>query len=488
MSSPPHPAVEAPGVDLTDQEIADVDLVLPAGYYDAIRGHLLADTSREYLCHALCGLARVGDRLRMLACVQVVPGPEDYAGQSLGGLRMRTEYDLAIRNECLRQSYSLVDFHSHPFAHNAAFFSGTDDADEYEKYAYFRRNLTESVYASVVMSPGAEVGRVFLPGPGGEPRLLPLRIVRLDVPLAPVGSSETDDEPRFDRQVRAFGRDGQRRLAALRVGVVGLGGLGSLLALGLTRLGVRRFTLIDSDRADETNLNRLAGMTATDARLRTVKVDLAARRMTEIDPAVEVEAVAGDVFDPAAWQTLRGCDLLVAATDTNATRMMLNALSFQYLIPLVSAGTYIRTENGAVAEGHGEICTVVPGQERPCLVCGQVIDKLEAYYDLAPDESRRAAAARGYIEAFDEPAPAVYHLNGVVAHQALLEIHNLACGFMPPAPHLLYFMKGRQFLSMTSDPLRCAVCAPNGWNFARGDRVDPVANLFPLGAEGGATA
>jgi hypothetical protein len=64
---------------------------------------------------------------------------------------------------------------------------------------------------------------------------------------------------RFDRNVRAFGIKGQRRLGDVTAGIVGVGGLGSLVAEQLARLGVTEFVLVDPDIVEESNLSRLVG-------------------------------------------------------------------------------------------------------------------------------------------------------------------------------------------------------------------------------------
>lgn len=79
---------------------------------------------------------------------------------------------------------------------------------------------------------------------------------------------------RFDRQIRVFGQAGQRALGKLVVGIVGLGGIGSLVFILLVRLGVLRMVAVDPDTVEETNLNRLAGSTIADAENRTPKVDM----------------------------------------------------------------------------------------------------------------------------------------------------------------------------------------------------------------------
>ena len=76
----------------------------------------------------------------------------------------------------------------------------------------------------------------------------------------------------FDRQVRAFGADGQLKLQRLRVAIVGLGGTGSLIAQQLVHLGVRDFILVDPDVIESTNLNRVANAFQDDIGQPKVKI------------------------------------------------------------------------------------------------------------------------------------------------------------------------------------------------------------------------
>ena len=76
----------------------------------------------------------------------------------------------------------------------------------------------------------------------------------------------------FDRQLRAFGAQGQVRLEGLRIGIVGAGGIGSLLTQQLVYLGVKNFTLIDDDTVGTTNLNRLVGANQWDVSTAKVAV------------------------------------------------------------------------------------------------------------------------------------------------------------------------------------------------------------------------
>ena len=64
---------------------------------------------------------------------------------------------------------------------------------------------------------------------------------------------------RYDRNIRFFGEDGQRKLQQTRVALIGVGGLGSPMAQHLALLGVGSVTLVDDEELDETNRNRFIG-------------------------------------------------------------------------------------------------------------------------------------------------------------------------------------------------------------------------------------
>jgi len=472
-----RPATEGNSVATSSKRfrcLARAELVLPCGMLAEIRDYLFRDTSKEYACYLICGHNVVGRSLRLLGCFLILPEPSEYISHSFASVRLRRELLAEVLKECSRLGLSLIDIHSHPFASNHVAFSGIDEADEKEKSKWFANHLPHCYYGSIVMGLESHLARIR--SADGQMIEAELQIRPLDVPLFGKRSSSTSPtsampSPVFDRHVRAFGADGQRRIASAHFGIVGVGGLGAGLAIGLARLGARRFTLIDPDNAEVHNLNRLAGMTAADAKLRPRKVDLVARQLLAIDPRIKCRLIAESVLQKSAWHSLLLTDLIVTATDNHASRMLLNALSQQYLLPQVSIGALIDTKDGRIEGGYGHVIVLLPGHRRPCLLCSRVVNPTEAYYEGAPDEHRREAAKRGYIANVDEPAPAVVHLNGVLINMALVEIHNLFCGFKEPARYLIYSMFEQEICVVDEGEDQCATCSPGGGCFGRGDLV-----------------
>ena len=110
----------------------------------------------------------------------------------------------------------------------------------------------------------------------------------IDPSLAP-SSNDIDVDRRFGGIVRLYGAAGYARLAAARVAVIGLGGVGSWAAEALARSGVGKLTLIDLDHVSESNINRQVH--SLDSTLGAAKVGAMRARIADIHPLCEVEVV-----------------------------------------------------------------------------------------------------------------------------------------------------------------------------------------------------
>ena len=95
---------------------------------------------------------------------------------------------------------------------------------------------------------------------------------------------------RFNRNILLFGEEGQTKICASGVAVVGVGGLGTHMVQQLALLGVGRLALIDHE-LDTTNLNRYVGVRYNDPVPGTLKVDIAHRMAQEINPAMTVKRI-----------------------------------------------------------------------------------------------------------------------------------------------------------------------------------------------------
>ncbi len=152
---------------------------------------------------------------------------------------------------------------------------------------------------------------------------------------------------RYNRQIVLpdIGIEGQQRLLQSHVLLIGLGGLGSPLAMYLATCGVGRLTLADPDRVELANLQRqiLYGTSS----LGRAKTEEAQRVVEELNPEICVETVAEYLKGDLLREQVQAADLVVDATDNFETRLAINRACVESATPLVS-GAVIRME-GQVA-------------------------------------------------------------------------------------------------------------------------------------------
>src|SRR5262245_6394024 len=216
------------------ENIDSVELIVPSGMWGQIHDYLFADLTKEYACYLLCGHSRRSRTQRLLGCYLVLPEPDEYVSHSLASVELRRSLLATILGECERLGLSLIDIHSHPFAGDQVGFSATDEADEQEKAAWFSKHLPASFFGSIVLGRSSYEARIRSAAGGVVSR--PLHIRRIDSPLEQRNAMLNGGSPlseAFDRHVRAFGQAGQQRLSGAHFGIIGLGGLGSGIAVGL---------------------------------------------------------------------------------------------------------------------------------------------------------------------------------------------------------------------------------------------------------------
>ena len=155
---------------------------------------------------------------------------------------------------------------------------------------------------------------------------------------APDSSIDLNDEQllRYSRHILLpeLGIDGQQKLLAAHVLVIGAGGLGSPVSLYLAASGVGRITLCDHDKVDLTNLQRQI-VHHTDS-IGTQKVESAQRTLARINPEVKVVALAERIQGSRLEEVVNQADIVVDATDNFATRHAINRACVQFHKPLVS--------------------------------------------------------------------------------------------------------------------------------------------------------
>lgn len=184
---------------------------------------------------------------------------------------------------------------------------------------------------------------------------------------------------RYSRQVLIpeIGQEGQRRLLASRVLLIGAGGLGSPAALYLAAAGVGTLGIVDDDVVDESNLQRQVLHTAD--RVGMPKTQSADMTLTALNPGVRVVRHDERLDATNVERLVAEYDVIVDGTDNFETRYLLNDTSVAYRKPVV---------HGSIYRWDGQVTTFVPF-DGPCYRC--------LYPTQPPEELAPACAVAGVL-------------------------------------------------------------------------------------------
>lgn len=234
-----------------------------------------------------------------------------------------------------------------------------------------------------------------------------------------------------------FGEEGQKKIGATRVAVVGAGGLGSHVVQQLALLGVRHLATIDSEELAERNRNRYVTARFDDPIPGTLKVDIAERLAKSIDPSIRVDKVPDSFVSNEAFAAIIAADYVFGCLDSEGGRLVLNELCAAYCRPYFDLASDVLP--GDPPEYGGRV-SVSLWEGEGCLVCRDLIDLEEAQLDLAGPGARRDRDALYGIKtsALGRSGPSVVSINGVVASLGVTEFMATVTGLRQPKKVLKY--------------------------------------------------
>lgn len=241
-------------------------------------------------------------------------------------------------------------------------------------------------------------------------------------------------EGRYHRQELLFGDEGQRRIAAETIGVIGLGGVGSHAVQQLAYLGTTRFVLVDDDVVTLTNLNRLIGATQADVDTGRPKVEVARRLVESIQPLATLRQVCDSAVSDDAFRLLKQADFIFVCVDDDAIRSVMNEFCQAYERPYVDVATDIdpssQTFGGRMLLADGRVC----------VSCRDLLDQT-AIRDALASDAQRKEELRIYglrLGALGSTGPSVVSLNGILASVAVTEYLMWSTGIRDPYLHIEY--------------------------------------------------
>ena len=443
------------------------DILVTSRDHDRIMTHLFPGDDDEHGAILRAGVVRSDSCLRLLVQdIQPAIFGTDYVAGQYGYRALTPTFIhreilrcrdsglayLAIHNHKSdrRVDFSRIDFESHERGYPALLDIGR--GVPVGALVYGRR----SIAADIWLPDGIRLSL-------GTYRVIGRSITRLY--SRPHKERESDSE--HDRQVRMFGAAGQQILRASKIAVIGLGGVGSLVAEYLARLGVGYLVLIDPDEIESTNLSRVVGATQVDVETAQLKTQIAVRHAREMAIHTKLQPVVGDVSHDSVARILRDCDFVFLAADSMRARLVVNALAHQYFIPTIQMGAKIRRGNsGSLEDAMCAVRHIRPGIG--CLWCNGLIDSTQLAVEAKSDKERKQQAY-----GVQEPNPSVITLNAVAAAHAvndfLFDFLTLRTSDTEEAYHHFHFHSDKaQRVVPRRDP-HCTECVQR---LGMGDAVD----------------
>ena len=385
--------------------------------------HLFPDDGCEAVALILCGRRADQERHRLLAR-RIVPIPYDACSLRLPTrVTWSTELLPSLLEEATQLGLAVIKVHGH---NELSHFSETDDESD--------KALFPSIYAwtnngphgsALLFADGRMIGRT-IDDCGRFASLSSINVVGDDLPFWPSPTYTNDNPvPEFGRRIaQTFGDGTYDLLRQLRVAVIGCSGTGSPVVEQLARNCVGTLVLVDPDRVEEKNLNRILNTTRADVRNRRFKVDVLARAISKMGLGTVVETFPTSLFDPVIVKAVANCDIVFGCMDSIDGRHLLNKLATFYMLPYFDLGVKIEADGiGGVDQVCGTVHYLKPGGSSLLSRHVYTMEQVRAAGIYRTDPAAyRSQLEQGYIRGVPEDRPAVIQLNSLVASIAVNEL------------------------------------------------------------------
>jgi hypothetical protein len=239
------------------------------------------------------------------------------------------------------------------------------------------------------------------------------------------------DLPEFTRRhSQAFGKGTTEKLRQLTVAVIGCSGTGSPLIEQLARLGVGKLILVDPDKVEEKNLNRILNAPMDDAIAGRFKVDVASDAVARMKLGTEVIPIPENIVNPRVVKLVAESDVVFGCMDGAEGRSLLNRLATFYCIPYFDVGVRLDADGrGGISQICGSVHYLQPGGSS--LLSRKVITPegiaAEGLKRTDPAAYKEQLKAK-YIKGVQEDRPAVVSVN---MHYASLAVNEFLARLHP---------------------------------------------------------
>ncbi len=335
--------------------------------------HLLRDGSQEDLCFAVWHPS-AGKR-RVSALVNAVVMPKDNDRLLHGNASVTPKYFERALGEAMKSKGGVTFMHSHL----GPGWQGMSEDDVQTEQAMAAQAKAATGFPLVGMTVGTDgcwSARFWeKTGPALYKRVWcqSVRVIGdqgFKVTFADRICSPPEFREELKRTISVWGIKSQQKLARLKIGVVGVGSVGSIVAETLARLGIQDISLIDFDIVERHNLDRLLHASKQDYLKKRLKVDVLAKALKRGATArrFTVAPIPYSITEENGFREALDCDMLFSCVDRPWARYVLNLIAYAHLIPVVDGGIAVHTKEDGRLQG-ADWQAHIASPTRKCLEC-----------------------------------------------------------------------------------------------------------------------
>jgi hypothetical protein len=397
-------------------------IVISETFHEELYHHLYPGDGLEAVAICLCGRQTSDDTMKIIVH-KVLLIPYSDCIRREGFIKWPTEKIIPFLEEASKKNLAILKMHSHPGGFRQ--FSSIDDAADVELFsAVYEWVEGDQLHASAVMLPNGEVfARLIMKDRSFENSV---DVIIVGDAIKFWTNSEVVVNEAFQiRNRQAFGEGTVKFLSNLRIAVVGCSGTGSPVVEQLVRIGVKHLVLVDPDKVEEKNLNRIVNSTIQHVKNKAYKVEALKETIAAIGLGTMVDSITENIYaNRETINKIASSDLIYGCVDSVDGRHLLNQISTFYCIPYFDLGVKLIADGlGGVSQICGTVHYIKPGGSS--LLTRQVYNyedlRAASLFRKNPDEYNNLKSS-GYIANINVDRPAVITVNFLTASIAVNEM------------------------------------------------------------------
>lgn len=356
----------------------EIVVSIPEAINRQLINHLIRGDNQEDLSFALYTMSEGSSRVTFM--IHTILLPQAGERKVHGNVSFYPSYFERVYQEAMSRKMGVAFLHSHPFP-GWQDMSDDDVAAELKMTPIAESLTGYPLLGLTVGNDGTWSARVWEFYHLGGYRHRWVNYVKVVGEQLKVSFNEhielkTEYRDHFKRTVTVWGQENHQILTRLRIGIIGLGSVGALVAEQLARMGCRYITLIDFDTVETHNLDRL--LNAGEHHIGELKVVVAKQAIETYSTSADVivKAVEKSLSEVDGYRAALDCDVLFSCVDRPWPRQILNHLAYAHLIPVIDGGIGVKFKWGEFFSADWQVQTI--GPNRPCLHCLEVFNPSDA--------------------------------------------------------------------------------------------------------------